>query len=260
MKYIDAHVHVGDADLVKKYVSTSPLRNKIRLYSALDDNVVRMQDAYLKECEMFVGLPIILKEIDVKTANDYLEVFAKNHSNCIPAFLVGDDITRYQRNFSRVLKEHFLHHTEENFDERKSSYEYLNSIEEGYLLIHSADINRLEYIQSLLKNYSHMNIIIAHLGRNVYESFEFSKRIIDTFSHENRVLFDISTIKNGDMIRYAVEALGDKRLFMGSDFPYECKINWNVEQFFQPLLNANLSNESLQRILYDNAKNLLIKE
>ena len=257
MKYIDSHVHIGDADLVEKYVTTSPLRNQIRLYSALTAEVVKQQEAYLRSCERYLGLPIILKEITIPEANAYLENFAASHTSCLPAFLVGDEEARYQRNHSRILKEHFLHHSLENLEERKSSYAYLNSLGNGYLLIHSLDLGRIEYIQMLRKEYPHMKIIIAHMGRNVYEEFEFSKNVIDAFRDDEAIWFDTSTIKKEAILQYALQTIGDERILFGTDFPYECQENLSQNHFFEMISRAKLTSTSYQNILYHNAKRVM---
>ena len=256
MLYIDSHVHVGDSALVEKYVTTSEFRNKIRLYAALDSECVATQEDYLKGAEKYFGIPIVLKEIDVYSANEYLEAFAKKHEACIPVFLVGDDVQLYSRNEATILKEHFLHHKADKWRERKSSYAYLNECG-GYLLIHSSDSVRIDYICMLRDYYPNMRIIIAHMGRNVYEDIAFSENVIDAFADDENVFFDTSTIKNPQILLYAYQTIGAERILFGSDFPYEYKKDWKREEIFATLEQTGICKEDMMKILYSNALRII---
>ena len=256
MLYIDSHVHVGDATLVEKYVTTSEYRNRIRLYAALDSECVATQEEYLEGCNKYFGIPIVLKEIDVHSANEYLEEFVGNHEACIPVFLVGDDVQMYSRNDAWILKEHFLHHKADKWRERKSSYAYLNE-RGGYLLIHSSDSVRIDYVSMLREYYPNMKIIIAHMGRNVYEDTIFSESVIDAFADDENVFFDISTIKNPQILLYACQMIGVERILFGSDFPYEYKKDWKREEIFATLEQTGLCKEDMTKILYSNALRII---
>lgn len=256
MLYIDSHVHVGDATLVEKYVTTSEYRNRIRLYAALDSECVATQEEYLEGCYKYFGIPIVLKEIDIHSANEYLEKFAINHEGCIPVFLVGDDVQVYFRNDATILKEHFLHHKADRWRERKASYAYLNE-RRGYLLIHSSDSVRIDYVSMLREYYPNMKIIIAHMGRNVYEDNIFSETVIDAFAEDENVFFDTSTIQNPQILLYAYQTIGAERILFGSDFPYEYKKDWKREVIFTTLEQTGIGKEDMMKILYSNALRII---
>ena len=256
MLYIDSHVHIGDATLVEKYVTTSEYRNRIRLYAALDSECVATQEDYVNGAAKYFGIPIVLKEIDVHSANEYLEKFAMSHAGCIPVFLVGDDVEVYSRNNATILKEHFLHHKADKWRERKASYAYLNECG-GYLLIHCSDSVRIDYVSMLREYYPNMKIIIAHMGRNVYEDPAFSENVIDVFADDEDVFFDTSTIQHPQILEYAYQTIGAERILFGSDFPYEYKKDWDREEIFTTLKKTNICEEDMMKILHSNALRII---
>lgn len=256
--YIDAHVHVGDYNLVNKVLKESVYKQRYRLYSSLDPEIVEKQEDYLLQLLCYFAMPIVVKEIGVKESNSYLKEFCKTHENAIPVFFVGDREEVYKEGGALILKEHFIHHNYREWKNREESYCYLES-NDGYLLIHSADDIRKEYINSLRKKFPKMNIIIAHMGRNVFEDYKFTTEIIDYFKEDKQVFFDISTVKNDNIILYALNALGDERILFGSDFPYECKKDIKLWDFTDRIKALDIPKTSKDNIFYKNTMRILGK-
>lgn len=256
MKYIDTHVHIGEYHKIKEILQNSPFKKQYRLYSAIDAEVIKFAESYLGQCEAFLVMPIVLKELNIEVENDYVLEFCEQKAKAIPMLLVGDSLKKYSENGIRFLKEHFLYHNSTEWEKRKKSYEYLNSIK-GFLLIHSFDIERIEYIRNLRDKFPDMHIIIAHMGRNVWENYEFTISIINAFKLDLGILFDISTITNVEIIRYAIKTIGSKRLLFASDFPYEFKIGMNVQTFAQKINCLDISEEEKENIFYKNAINIM---
>lgn len=254
--YIDEHVHVGDYTLVSKVLKDSVYKERYRLYNALNPETIQKQDAYLKQLFCYFAMPIVLKEIGIEAANSYLQEFCKTHEDAIPVFLVGDEERIYRKNGAIILKEHFLHHNSEDWMSRQESYEYLSNVK-GYLLIHCSDRIRKEYIGILRKRFPKMNIIIAHMGRDVYEDFDFTTDIINFFKDDKQIFFDVSTVKNYKIILYALEKVGDERIMFGSDFPYECKSDVNLCEFTDKINNLDISKTSKNNIFYKNAMRII---
>lgn len=250
--YIDAHVHVGDYNAVNTALKGTVYKQRYRLYSALNAETVQKQEEYLQQLLCYFAIPIVLKEIGIKQANIYLQEFCKTHESAIPVFFVGDEENVYKQNSSIILKEHFLHHDSEEWINRRESYEYLSSVN-GFLLIHSADKVRKEYIKTLRKNFPKMNIIIAHMGRNVFEEFDYTTDIINCFKDDRQVFFDISTVKNDNIILYALNTIGDERILFGSDFPYECKSDVKLWDFTERIKSLDIPKTSKDNIFYKNA-------
>lgn len=256
MKYIDTHVHIGDYDKIKIIIETSQYRTQYRLYSAIDPESIRQADDYLEQCESFIAMPIVLKELSVREENEFVLNYCRNNRKAIPMLLVGDNPKRYERNKIRFLKEHFLYHDSSQWEERRDAYEYLNLIH-GFLLIHSADTIRIPYIKDLRAMFPNMNIIIAHMGRNVWENYDFTILVIEAFKDDSKIWFDISTITDLKILEYAIKVIGSKRLLYASDFPYEFKCGMTVQTFAQKINSMNISDEEKNNIFYQNATKIL---
>lgn len=256
MKYIDTHVHIGEYCKIKDILQHSSFKEQYRLYSAIDAEVIKFAESYLEQCEAFLVMPIVLKELNIEDENSYILNFCKQNVKAVPMLLVGDSPKRYAENDIRFLKEHFLYHNSWEWEKRKASYEYLNSVK-GFLLIHSSDTERIEHIRNLRNKFPNMHIIIAHMGRNVWEEYEFTISVINAFKDDLDILFDISTITNVEIIRYAIKLIGSKRLLFASDFPYEFKIGMNVQTFAKKIICLNISEEEKEDIFYKNATKML---
>lgn len=256
MKFIDTHVHLGDYSKIKYIVENSQYKDKYRLYSAINPEVLMHRNMYLRKCEKFFAIPMVLMELAIEEENAYVLDFCKNCSKAVPVLLVGDDISIYQQNKVSFLKEHFIYHNISEWEKRKSSYEYLNSIK-GFLIIHSVDSERIKYIKMLRSTYPDMNVIIAHMGRNVWEDYDFTISVIDAFKDDTTVLFDISTITKIEIMKYAIRQIGSKRILFSSDFPFEFNIEEGVKSRIE-IIESICEKEEKRDICYRNAERILI--
>lgn len=243
MKRYDSHVHIGDYKLNLYLLENSIYRNKYKLYSCIDSKVLSKQDQYISRLDDFFALPLFFKESNIRMCNEYVLNYCNEIKKGIPVLLIDDNINYDDTYKIALFKEHFLLHKYEDWNKRSLFYDFLNE-NEGYLLIHCRDNIRIEYINQLLHAYKKMNIIIAHLGRNSYEDYEFIDNVLNNFKNNEKIFFDISTIHNLLNVQNSIQKIGSERIFYGSDFPFEVD-DYNV--FFNErndILSILSSNES----------------
>ena len=255
MLYIDSHIHIGDYEKVKFALEHSIFKEKYRLYSSLSAEAVRLQDNYIHQCDFIFGIPIVLKEISVEEANQFLLSYCLNRKNILPVYLVSNNITFYEKEDVYILKEHFIHHESKHWKERAETYDFLN-LRGGFLLIHSLASIRVPYIKLLRKNFPNMNIIIAHMGRDAFNHFDFISSILNEFKNDDKIFFDVSTIHSPKVLSYGIKLIGSKRILFASDFPYECTGKEKISDFYQVFYHLRLSNSELENIFYRNAANI----
>lgn len=252
MKIIDSHVHIGDYERVKNILENTIYLNKYRLYSAIDPNAVLNTNNYLNDTEGYFAIPIVFKEIDIAEENAFLEEHAKNNKEALAVPLIESNNKSIN---SLIYKEHFLLHDYNDFESRYDTYSFLNE-NGGYLLIHCDDRIREEYINKLTRMFPNMHIIIAHMGRNVYEDYEFSENIINQFYSRDNIMFDTSTITKPEILKYGISKCGPERIMYGSDFPYEKKPTDKEEKFMRILHTLGLSSNNMEKITYENANKI----
>lgn len=256
MYYIDSHVHIGNYMQVKKCLKTSEFKNVYRLYSCLNSEALKSQERYISQCKYVFGIPIVLKEISISEANRYLLEFSSHKSNIIPVYFVGTDVSFYESQNSKILKEHFIHHDWEKLQERTSSYEYLSQ-KNGYLLLHSLASIRVEYVHFLRMNFPKMNIIIAHMGRDGKKHFSYMANILNEFKNDEKVFFDSSTINDAKQLLYAIKVICSSRILFASDFPYECNGEETPFNFYGIFYRLGLPSSDLENLFYKNALRII---
>ena len=252
MKIIDSHVHIGEYERVKTILENTIYLNKFRLYSAINPNVVLQTEKYLDTTEGYFAIPIVFKEINIAQENAFLQEYGKNNTSALIVPLIEPNTDNIN---SLIYKEHFLLHEYEDFESRYNTYSFLNK-NNGYLLIHCDDKIRIEYINKLINWLPNMHIIIAHMGRNVYEDFNFSANVIDQFYNKENIMFDTSTITNPEILKYGISKCGTRRILYGSDFPYEKKITDSESNFTKILYTLGLNIGDIENITYENAKSI----
>lgn len=254
MKIFDSHVHIGDEKSAKEIIKNSISKNKYRLYSSINCEVINETQNFLNNVDGYFAIPIIFKENSIAESNMYLKEYCKKNLNALEVPLIEDDL-EYDKCTSLIYKEHFLLHDYNFFEKREKCYTFLNDTN-GFLLLHCKDKIRLEYISELVKRYPRMNIIVAHLGRNVFEDFSFSKNIIDTFYNYENVLFDTSTITNNSILLYALHRCGAGKILFGTDFPYEKPSGSKIGDYYIKIMNLKISDNEKEKILYENASKI----
>lgn len=256
LKIFDSHVHIGDAKLCKKILETTIYKQKYKLYSCIDPLVVEETDDYLHQLDGFYAIPLVFKEMSVSNSNIYVSEIDKKYSNGVGVFLLENndcdlDIYRYN-----ILKEHFLLHHEDEWCNRTDSYDFLNSTN-GFLILHCRDRVRISYIDFLHKQFPNINIIIAHMGRNVFEDYKFNVEIIEHFKNNDKIIMDTSTVLNASIIKLGIDLLGIERILFGSDFPFSVLPGVKVENFYMFLNDLNLKESLLEKLMYKNSNNIL---
>lgn len=54
------------------------------LYSAIEAEVIKCAEVYLEQCEAFLVMPIVLKELNIEDENYYILNFCKEHVKMQP--------------------------------------------------------------------------------------------------------------------------------------------------------------------------------
>lgn len=220
MNFKDSHVHIGNYETVSFILKNTKYLEKYKLYKAINIENIKNQEIYLKSLSDFFAIPIIFKEISIQQENKFVTTFCENFGKGVPVTLI-DNNQNFEENFKyAIFKEHFLLHNFENYQNRSLYYEYLSE-NNGYLILHSKDDIRVEYIKKLRTNFPNMNIIVAHLGRKVFENFADIYNILNEFRYDNHIYFDFSTINDIKNIMLALEIIDYNRILYGSDFPYD---------------------------------------
>lgn len=255
LKIFDSHVHIGDAGLCKHILATTIYKNKYKLYSCIDPKVVEETDNYLQQLDAYYAMPLVFKELSVTDANIYLSNVITKYDNGIGVFLLENntnDLTIYRQN---ILKEHFLLHHEDEWFLRTDSYDFLNNTN-GFLILHCRDRVRISYVDFLRKQFPNMNIIIAHMGRNVFNDYNFNIGVIEHFKNDDKIIMDISTVEDINVIKMGIKLLGVERVLFGSDFPFSVAPGVDIEVFLWFLDKLKLNDSQIEKIIYENSNNI----
>lgn len=103
-------------------------------------------------------------------------------------------------------------------------------------------------MEKMIQELPDMKIVVAHLGG--YGLFDWS---IDMMKKYSNVYFDISAHGgSAQTVRDAVRKVGKDRILYGSDYP-----GYQSQPFINAVLDAGLSEEEMEAILYKNAEGLL---
>ena len=249
MRINDAHLHLFLPDRVIDILQNSQYKNKYKLYNAINQSIILNPTNYVETIDNFFAIPIIFKEINIEEENKYVLETCDSLKKGIPVTLI-DINENFKGNYNYLIfKEHFLLHKFDEWKNRSLYYEYLNE-KEGFLILHCKDNIRLEYINELLKNFPKMNIIVAHLGRDIYEDSNFIFNILDSLKFKDNVFFDISTINNFENILTALNMISFKRIFYGSDYPYE--FNFDSDCYKNKCLFKILKDSELEAVMGEN--------
>ncbi len=239
MNFKDSHLHIGNYETVLAILQNTIYWDKYKLYRAVNPEAIKSQEIYLSSLSDFWAIPIIFKEISIPRENAFVTSFCENYGKGIPVTLI-DNNQNFEETFKyAIFKEHFLLHKYEDYPERTFYYEYLSQ-KNGYLIIHSKDSIRVEYLKKLRANFPHMNLIVAHLGRKTFENFEDILSILNEFKDDDHVYFDFSTINDINIIMLAIKTIDYKRILYGSDFPYDFDYQKEIKR--KELIETSLEN------------------
>lgn len=149
-------------------------------------------------------------------------------------------------------------HNPDSYLDRADAYDYLSQ-ENGYLLLHTFTKNIVSHVKNLRENFPNMNIIIAHLGRDPKQSFDFTTNVINTFYKDQNVYTDVSTITNPELIKYAIKKYGSSRVLYGSDFPFSTERGTRSKNFVSNVFKSNLNSSEYDDLFYKTADNIINK-
>ena len=243
-KEFDCHVHFygGSLEILKKWISNSPYASKYMCYHCVDLQQVEQQKQ-LESGKIYFMIPFVLKETDIGIANKQLLIYSNEKDSIIQFPLLGDSIENYEkfRNFGG-MKEHFLIHSWERYNDRFMYYDYLNS-KRKVLIIHCKDDIRIDYIKRLRRDFPFMYIQIAHLGVNRKDIMKTEKLL---YEFQN----DISTVSDFDFIIKIFPTVKNQVLY-GTDSPYVNGKNLKRQEVFYQL------NSEMMEYMRKNARKLL---
>ena len=251
MVYKDSHLHIGSYQNTKMILENTIYLNKYKAYSSINPLTIKNQDIYLNTIDDFFAIPIIFKEINIEKENNYTKSFCKKIKKGVPVTLINNNEFFNENIDYSIMKEHFILHDANNYNSRSLYYDYLNE-HEGFLILHCKDKIRINYIESLRKNFPMMNIIVAHLGRNTIENHNDIINLLNHFKNDDNIYFDISTVNNIDTILAAIKIAGSDKILYGSDFPYEFNLDKEISK--RKLIENSLINDysTLTKISGDN--------
>lgn len=252
MKYIDAHMHIANLPETKRMLENTIYGKKYKIYSSISLNIISKTSEYIDQLSKFYAIPFILKETNIKRANDYVRNFCNENPNAVFVPLIDENKMESFESMAKVFKEHFLIHDYRNWKDRSDYYSFLSE-KENYIIIHCKDGIRIEYIQNLRNNFPRMHIIIPHMGRDVYENYSFSRDVIDVFLKDEYVTFDTSTITDVNILKYGIQKLGYDRLSFGSDFPLEFKYVPSLRSLIERFEFLKISDDNMDKLFYMNA-------
>ena len=258
---IDSHVHIGDKEWCKNIIETSKYKDLYKIYACINPEYISNTNEFLADVSAYFAIPLFFCESNIEETNKRLLESIKDDKRAIPILLVCNNENKmelFEQLQYNILKEHFTLHNPDTYKDRSDIYNYLSQ-NNGYLLLHTFSSKTLEYVLMLRKEFPNMNIIVAHLGRDSIGSYEFTSKMIDSISNDDKIFTDISTISNPELIKYAVQKFGKDRVLYGSDFPFEVNKIMKESDFMHPAQMANLKADEYENLFYNNSNEIIKK-
>lgn len=113
-------------------------------------------------------------------------------------------------------------------------------------------ISHMKHLLEVADKYKNMTFIAAHLGGNAYDLIEDALERCKNRSMDN-IFLDTSTGRHPDLLRKAIEAIGDERIVFGTDLPYT-----NMDLNMKYIELCELSPKEYRNIMWYNIlKNVL---
>jgi len=254
MKIIDTHVHVGLSDFCKN-TNTDSFYNLNNDYK----DFVQLMDR--NHIDRAVILPIPHKDFDSDLSNDYLiSAYREYPYRFIPFCRIDKKL---EDNIKRGFKGAKLHLVYEEVEISQIKNELL-ILEEFQvpLIVHALYKDKAKQIKKMLNIAPNLIITLAHMGRgHIYTDEHVVENAIALKKNDN-VYFETSTVGNISAIEEVCNIIGDDRVIFGSDFPFgkawfKDKKPYDYKDELELFINSNISQSSIEKILYTNAYNLL---
>jgi len=238
------HFYGGNIEEVLRTIETSPYSSKYMCYSSVCEEYLRNETIFNPKVKYFI-MPFVLKEIDIESANYRLMNYTQCYENLFSVPLIGGEIGKIDHvKMVLGLKEHFLLHKWEEFDKRRGYYDWLNT-NKKLLIIHCKDAVRMDCIKKIRTEYPDIYLQVAHLGVN-RKNIEETLRLIEAFSGDDHVYFDVSTVFDYCFIESVRRLIGNQMLF-GSDIPYinEQQFGIQMNYFFDDAWIDSFNNNAV---------------
>jgi len=256
-RVIDCHCHVNLREWTTNH------KSKDYIISKMNDNITEEQvltNMAEAEVEKTIVMPLPTIDINIQAANQYVLYMSKlMPDKFIPFTIVDNNPHKWLANGAAGFKEHTYglriqrNSDGENIfsDKYKESYKCLETAGKP-LLLHAGD-NKIDRVRSdLLKDTPKLKIIIAHLGADYPPNIGQIEIVLKALRDCKTVVFDISTIKDIQIVHRAIEIVGAHKILYGSDYPYE-----KPKTALERLKQLNLSEKELNQILYYNIASIL---
>lgn len=247
MRIIDAHTHIGLTDFIVRPIPAEKLKKP-----AFQDRMSQTRDELLASLDLngfekAVVFPFPLAEADAELANAYVLDAWKNHRDrIIPFALVDDEPLKWAGLGFRGFKQHFLLEPE-RFD---SGRIYAEIASTGLpLMAHFPTYQIVENAERILAAAPGITLIIAHMGRCGPFTGKCVMENVAALAKYPNVHFETSTVRDVQVFRAALDALGASRICFGSDLPFGSKIGPNPQgDELEILLEAVTRDEDREQI------------
>lgn len=232
-----------------------------------NDILANMAEANIEKSIVF---PYPSIAVDLEKANHYTIAISRRYPDKLIPFTIIDHKPAYWfENGVKGFKEHVygqrLQRGPDGKDifsqEFKDTYRYME--QHGIPLLLHAGVNRVERLkQDIFKDTPHLIVILAHLGADFPETnnhrpqLEQIKTTLCALKDYPTLYFDISAIKEPEILQAGLDIVGSEKLIFGSDFPFEKPL----ETFLLLKSLKNISAQELENILYNNIIKLLPQE
>jgi predicted TIM-barrel fold metal-dependent hydrolase len=268
MKIIDAHCHIHKLQWNFPVKKENDFHNSyLAKEYAENDVLINMAEAGIEKTVIF---PYPSIYVDLEKANHYTVAISRKYPDkFIPYTIIDHNPGYWIENGVKGFKEHVYGQRiqkdpngEDTFSQEfKETYRYME--QHGIPLLLHAGVNRVERLKhDIFKDTPNLIVILAHLGADFPESnnhrpqLEQEKTTLIALKDYPTLYFDISAIKEPDIIQAALEIVGGEKLIFGSDFPSEKPLE--TLQMLKSL--KNLSSGDLENILYNTIMKLLPQE
>ena len=126
--------------------------------------------------------------------------------------LIGNDPSTRDKYLEASIFDFLPHHQLKVLDQRRA-----------WVTLHVPKADRLGHpdniteIRQIRRQYPNVALVIAHLGRNY--TWPHAQQSLPHFADDEGLFFDVSAVFNTDVLRFAIETLGPRRLLYGTDNP-----------------------------------------
>jgi predicted TIM-barrel fold metal-dependent hydrolase len=245
MMIIDSHVHIG---------------REVKIYKNfyLADYLKFMKDNHIDK-SVIMPVPISVEKINFlneNLVNSVLSLPEKVKKNLAIVGLIGSGGVRINEILNHIRGFKYHPSISQIPINNNELYRFFLLAEKNFpIIVHCGrdSISHITHLIDIASKFEHVNFVAAHLGGQasdlIYESINLFKK-----ATLKNIYADTSGCYDPQLIRMAVDVLGDDRILFGSDEPY---LNMNMGLYCLKL--AKLSRTSMKKVLSENAERLFFK-